>query len=114
MTLIRTTALALALLLLLAPGARAWHLADRHAKAGVACASCHGPDAKNPEEPTIETCIACHPLKPLVASTASVKPKNPHVSPHYQDRLDCTNCHSGHDESQNFCAQCHNFDFKVP
>ena len=108
MTLIRTTALALALLL--APGARAGHLADRHARAGVACASCHGPAAKKPEEPTIETCIACHPLKPLVASTASVKPKNPHVSPHYQDRLDCTNCHSLHDKSRLECNDCHSFN----
>ena len=43
-----------------------------------------------------------------------VKPTNPHVSPHYQDQLDCTNCHYMHGETENFCDQCHQFGFKVP
>lgn len=88
-------------------------LADRHAKAGVPCAACHGPDPKNLEEPSIEQCQMCHNTKALVEKTAHVKPRNPHTSPHYKDQLDCVNCHSGHDEPQNFCAQCHSYDFKV-
>lgn len=67
--------------------------ADRHTAAGVKCSACHGSDAANPKMPTIETCTQCHDLKKLVAKTETVKPTNPHVSPHYQDQLDCTNCH---------------------
>ena len=89
-------------------------LADRHGKIGIKCEQCHGIDAKNPEMPTIDTCIKCHPTNTLVDKTKDVKPKNPHTSPHYQDKLDCVNCHLGHEKSEDFCAQCHNFGFKVP
>ena len=68
--------------------------ADRHAAMGLTCETCHGPD--------------------LVEKTKDVKPTNPHVSPHYQDQLDCTNCHYMHGETENFCDQCHQFGFKVP
>lgn len=76
--------------------------------------ACHGSDAANPKMPTIETCTQCHDLKKLVAKTESVKPTNPHVSPHYQDQLDCTNCHLQHGPTENYCDQCHQFNFKVP
>jgi cytochrome c553 len=89
-------------------------LADRHVAKGVQCASCHGPDAKNPKEPTIDTCTQCHPTKALVEKTKNVKPTNPHTSPHYQDQLECTNCHHGHEAPEVFCDQCHQFGFKVP
>lgn len=88
-------------------------LADRHAKVGVTCESCHGPDQKNLEMPTLDTCTGCHNLAALTEKTAKLKPTNPHISPHYQDQLDCTNCHMGHAEGVNFCNQCHQFDFKV-
>ena len=65
-------------------------------------------------EPTIETCTQCHDLKKLVAKTETVKPTNPHFSPHYQDQLDCTNCHLQHGPTENYCDQCHQFNFKVP
>ena len=89
-------------------------IAAPHAALGLGCESCHGPDKANPATPTLETCTTCHELKGLVAKTASVKPTNPHMSPHYQDQLDCTLCHMGHAQSENYCAQCHQFDFKVP
>lgn len=89
-------------------------IADGHGKAGVACEVCHGPDKAKPAEPTIETCTQCHALGALVAKTKDVKPQNPHVSPHYQDKLECTNCHRGHEASEDFCSQCHSFGFKVP
>ena len=82
--------------------------ADRHA------ATCHGPDKANPATPDIKTCTQCHNTKDLVEKTKDVKPTNPHVSPHYQDQLDCTNCHYMHGETENFCDQCHQFGFKVP
>lgn len=88
-------------------------LADRHGKVGVDCAACHGPDLKNMQRPTIETCTSCHALDALVEKTKNVKPTNPHTSPHYGKRLDCINCHMGHAESTNFCNQCHQFPFNV-
>lgn len=88
--------------------------ADRHTAMGIPCTSCHGSDQANPQEPTIETCTQCHDKKALVEKTKNVKPTNPHVSPHYQDNLECLNCHMMHSETENFCDQCHQFGFKVP
>ena len=88
--------------------------ADRHVAMGLTCETCHGPDKANRVEPTIETCTQCHNVKQLVDKTKNVKPTNPHVSPHYQDQLDCINCHFQHGETENFCDQCHQFGFKVP
>ena len=76
--------------------------ADRHAAIGITCESCHGPDKTQPQTPNIDTCTQCHDKKALVAKTKDVKPTNPHVSPHYQDSLDCTNCHLMHGETENF------------
>lgn len=87
-------------------------LADRHKAKGIPCASCHG-EGKEPGIPTIDNCTTCHAVDALVEKTKGVNPKNPHVSPHYQNKLDCVNCHLGHEEPVNFCNQCHNFDFKV-
>lgn len=87
------------------------YLADRHAGKGISCQMCHGQKAE-PEIPEMSTCTTCHPLKSLVAKTQNVKPRNPHTSPHYQDKLDCVNCHLGHEPEVNFCDQCHNFNFK--
>lgn len=87
-------------------------VADIHAKLGLNCESCHGPDKKG--EVTTATCTNCHAVDALVEKTKNVKPTNPHVSPHYGKDLDCTNCHMGHAESENFCNQCHQFDYKVP
>ena len=88
--------------------------ADRHAAMGLTCETCHGPDKANHATPDIKTCTQCHNTKDLVEKTKDVKPTNPHVSPHYQDQLDCTNCHYMHGETENFCDQCHQFGFKVP
>lgn len=89
-------------------------IADKHTEKGVACEACHGPDKSNLATPTLETCTACHALQALTEKTSKVKPTNPHVSPHYKDKLDCILCHTGHVESENYCNQCHQFDFKLP
>lgn len=88
--------------------------ADRHVAKGIACEMCHGPDKANPKEPDIKVCTQCHATQALVEKTKNVKPHNPHTSPHYQDQLDCINCHVMHGETENFCDQCHQFGFKVP
>ena len=111
----KTTIAAALCLLAVASAHAADHFgADRHVARGLECRTCHGPDLKNLEYPTIETCTQCHNTKGLSQKTADVKPHNPHLSPHYQDQLDCTNCHLQHAETENYCNQCHQFDFKVP
>ena len=81
---------------------------------GLQCQTCHGPDMKNPQMPEMATCTGCHNVDQLVEKTKNVKPVNPHVSPHYGKTLECTNCHLMHQESENYCNQCHEFNFKVP
>ena len=88
-------------------------LADRHAKLGFKCETCHAGQA-TPSEPPMEACTGCHQIEALVEKTKNVKPTNPHTSPHYGKELDCTNCHLMHQESENFCNQCHEFKFQVP
>lgn len=87
--------------------------ADRHMALGMKCESCHGPDKKI-ETPEKEQCTQCHNVKALVAKTKNVKPHNPHDSPHYKQDLECTLCHLQHEAPENYCNQCHKFDFKLP
>jgi len=84
-----------------------------HGLAGVTCAKCHGVTEK-PETVEMTQCIACHTPAKLVEKTAKVKPENPHTSPHYGNNLDCNLCHRQHGKSENYCNQCHNFNFTTP
>lgn len=87
-------------------------LVHSHQLSGMTCVKCHGEGKKKPVE--TEVCESCHdPLK-VEKKTAGVKPENPHTSPHYGNTLNCTYCHRQHEPSENFCLQCHTFDFKVP
>lgn len=109
----KKTLLILAMALAALPfAADAKGFADFHTETlKLPCTTCH----KTPDTmPTTETCTGCHPTDKLVEMTKNVKPTNPHTSPHYGAKLDCVNCHVGHEPSENYCAQCHNFDFKVP
>jgi hypothetical protein len=84
-----------------------------HSLSGVNCEKCHGKTQKQ-EAVEMTQCIPCHnPLK-LVEKTAKVKPENPHTSPHYGNSLDCNLCHRQHGKSENYCNQCHNFNFTTP
>ncbi|MGV8080160.1 MAG: cytochrome c3 family protein [Syntrophales bacterium] len=85
----------------------------RHQFSGVNCAACHG--TGQPEPLAMDKCVSCHgPTAKLAEKTAKVKPENPHTSPHYGTELDCTLCHKQHAKNENYCNQCHKFDFKVP
>ena len=84
-----------------------------HQLKGVVCTQCHG-NAKKPTEVAHEKCIACHDTTKLVETTVNVRPKNPHISPHYGKDADCNLCHHQHGKSENYCAQCHKFEFTVP
>ncbi len=111
-----TAALAAAALLLAfaSPSFAGEKLADMHVKSGLKCESCHGPDMKDPKIPDTAVCTGCHAVDALAEKTKDVKPANPHNSPHYGKELDCANCHLLHQESENYCDQCHQFGFKVP
>ena len=90
-----------------------YSLADRHVKAGVKCDSCHGKNMAV-KAPGIAQCATCHDPMKMAEKTKEMKPANPHNSPHWETNLDCTLCHAGHAQPQNYCAQCHAFNFKVP
>ncbi|MBA4419138.1 MAG: hypothetical protein C0392_14710 [Syntrophus sp. (in: bacteria)] len=84
-----------------------------HQLSGVSCEKCHGKVKKQTEVP-MKQCVTCHNPEKLKEKTAKVKPENPHTSPHYGTGLDCNACHRQHGKSENFCAQCHKFNFVVP
>lgn len=88
--------------------------AGKHTNKGLPCEACHGKNMAV-EEPTIKQCSTCHDPKQLAQKTSStdLSKHNPHQSPHYGTELECTNCHHGHEEPENFCSQCHNFKFNV-
>ncbi|KFZ36998.1 hypothetical protein HR45_13210 [Shewanella mangrovi] len=88
------------------------HLADRHRKLQVKCASCHG-ETKPFTAPKMDKCLSCHggSYEKLASKTAHTHP-NPHFT-HIGDK-ECSSCHKGHKESQLFCNDCHAFDVKVP
>ena len=85
-----------------------------HQLQGVGCDGCHGKGAKR-EPVEKEQCLSCHGSGDKVAAlTAQVKPQNPHNSKHYGTELDCNLCHQQHRKSEDYCAECHDFKFKVP
>lgn len=85
-----------------------------HQWSAVTCADCHGNVAK-PAPVEAEKCLSCHGSGEKVAArTAKMKPQNPHYSAHYNADLDCNLCHHQHQKSENYCAECHRWDFKVP
>ncbi len=88
-------------------------LAHTHAEKGVPCAACHADPAKA-EPVDAQTCMQCHDPEKVSAATATLKPANPHNSPHYGKEADCNLCHHAHEKSENYCAQCHQFKFNVP
>jgi len=84
-----------------------------HMLSGIGCDDCHGNnEIKNSVE--YDKCINCHDVDKLVEKTKNLKPENPHTSPHYGKNLDCNLCHHQHSKSENYCNQCHNFNFIVP
>lgn len=84
-----------------------------HQLRGITCEKCHG-KAKKPEEVNDRQCLTCHNADKLAERTATVRPENPHTSPHYGTTLDCNLCHHQHAKSENFCSQCHDYKFMVP
>lgn len=92
------------------------YLADRHVDRGMACTACHkdgGFELK--DVPPYGVCSQCHgDYEAMMAVTGEkyLETTDPH-SQHDGD-LSCTECHKGHKPGQNYCAGCHDFEFKVP
>jgi hypothetical protein len=88
--------------------------ADLHKAKGVGYRECHG-KTKQPTFVPAARCLECHgPLDALIRKTASVKPQNPHDSPHWGARMECNVCHLQHEKTVSWCNYCHAFGFKVP
>jgi hypothetical protein len=88
-------------------------LADRHQAQGLTCGTCHT-DPRNPRVVSSDICMGCHDPEKVSAATAVVQPTNPHNSPHYGKQADCNLCHHQHEKSEDFCANCHGYNFRVP
>lgn len=89
-------------------------LDHHHLLSGLTCQTCHG-NTEAPAAMSTSQCLACHgPLEELAARTADVRPSNPHSTPHGPTFAECDLCHQVHKQSENFCAQCHNFEYTVP
>ncbi len=89
------------------------HLADRHADRGVSCVACHGVKAPKAGAKVDQAkCLKCHgSLDKVAERTKGVSP-NPHYN--HLVGLNCLECHRGHAEGVNLCAQCHNLKMNVP
>ncbi|WOT04722.1 cytochrome c3 family protein [Shewanella youngdeokensis] len=81
-----------------------------HKNAGLECSDCH--ITKPFEEVLMDQCQSCHDIPEKKEDYHGAPDK--HDSPHYGPELECDNCHAEHEESDNFCNSCHEFDFKVP
>jgi cytochrome c nitrite reductase small subunit len=110
--------------------------ANGHAEYDVTCLDCHVPtleqqvdelkvylqgdyeiplrELKYPKE----SCYECHEhgsYEEIVEMTAYLEEEagaNPHAS-HYGE-MECRLCHKMHEESEDYCAQCHAWGFEVP
>jgi hypothetical protein len=86
-------------------------LFQKHVDKGMDCTACH---QENPAATPVamEKCLSCHgPYDKLADKTDKTEP-NPHGS--HQGDLSCDSCHHAHKASDNYCSQCHQFEFKVP
>jgi len=81
-----------------------------HTLAGNDCETCH---MENPAEaPTMEDCFACH--EDYAESENYLNPTLPKVHDSHMGDLACDLCHKIHGKSENFCAQCHDWNYIVP
>lgn len=85
-------------------------LADRHVQKGQNCAACHSENPPAQAVPT-EKCQSCHGgFEAMKEKTKDLKP-NPHYT-HMGDQP-CEECHKGHQQPINMCAQCHKIKLNV-
>ena len=108
-------AISVSSLLLAAVNVNANELKSHHQAAELACEDCHSDSTM--AIPTNESCLSCHgPLDELREAVKQPESKyyldtNPHYSFHYGYGLECSACHSEHQESKLFCNNCHQFEY---
>ncbi|MDQ2082526.1 cytochrome c3 family protein [Xanthobacteraceae bacterium Astr-EGSB] len=87
-------------------------LLQKHVGKGLNCNGCH--QENPPAKPVaMEKCLSCHgPYDKLADKTDGKGAHNPHSS--HQGDLSCDSCHHVHKTSENYCSQCHQFEFDVP
>ena len=89
-------------------GEKASYLAGAHGKMGLNCETCHVGDKVSDSETEINAkCTTCHNPADLAKKTEKEGLPNPHKS-HLGD-VQCTACHSGHNQSVAYCSNCHDF-----
>jgi len=86
-------------------------LGDRHKALGVACEGCHAQSAPTGPAPA-NACVGCHGDIDKVAQQTQALQPNPHES--HEGDIPCGECHHAHRASEDYCAKCHQFGFKVP
>jgi hypothetical protein len=87
-------------------------LADRHKDKGMDCSACHkeAPPAKAAPS---DVCRGCHDEEKLAMTSAEkFGRQNPHDN--HLGAIGCEKCHHAHKSSEDACAKCHQFGFKVP
>jgi fumarate reductase flavoprotein subunit len=86
-------------------------LADKHKKAGFKCEGCHRENLHKAGD-SMTICFPCHRDYSRLAERTKNMIPNPHSS--HLGEIACGNCHHAHKRSDDYCAQCHYFGFKVP
>ena len=89
-------------------------LAHAHMLNGLSCGDCHDRGAPSGAFSGMKKCLSCHEGGKEVAARTGGKDPNPHDSDHYGTDMDCEVCHHMHRQSENFCMQCHDFEWIVP
>ena len=88
-------------------------LSSKHKKyAELTCDDCHMTTTLTGI--TTDQCLSCHGSFEEVAAVTKNMDPDPHDSPHYGKELDCDLCHHEHSVSENFCAQCHEWELILP
>ncbi len=86
-------------------------LADKHRTASIACEDCHK-ESPPREQVATAICNKCHgDLAKIAERTKKVIP-NPHES--HLGNVKCELCHHTHRPSEDYCSNCHEFNYKVP
>ncbi|HNY66819.1 MAG TPA: cytochrome c3 family protein [Deltaproteobacteria bacterium] len=83
-------------------------LGDRHKAAGIECARCHKDKPSAPVPASI--CTGCHAD---MAKSEKIRDNLPNPHNSHMPYPECSSCHHAHKPSENQCASCHNFSFRM-
>ncbi|WP_052074617.1 cytochrome c3 family protein [Shewanella mangrovi] len=105
----KITTLVFSMMMLCIGGVSIAHAQDfkwqqHHLQQGIKCASCHGNDVKAAIKN--DTCLSCHGSYEKLGQQTKDMHLNVHQSPHFE-HLECTACHTSHDQTTAFCQDCH-------